>query len=148
MKFLKKPKPEEKGESIERPQADLSNILASFSMRLEQVEHRLDALEETQARPRVVSPLPPALPQRPEFQRPEGLAPPEAVTPRPSKHVAPRPARPRAKEPKPKPRVVKPPKPSPRAGPPAELRAGVGREKLKPVKLMRGKTTKPFKKGS
>ncbi len=148
MKFLKKSKPEEKGENVERPQADLSNILASLSMRLEQVECRLDALERAQARSQIVSPLPPpALLQTPAFQRPEGLAPSEVAPPRPPRQRTPRPARPKAKKPKPKPRAVKPPaKPSPSVRLPAESKVRVRREKLEPVKLMRGKTIKPFKK--
>lgn len=147
MKFLKKPKPEEKGEETKEPQADLSNILASLTMRMEQVERRLDALEGAPARPPVVSPPPPpVLPQVPAFQRPEGLVPLEVAPPRPPRHVAPRPARPKAKKPKPKPRVVKPPAKPSQPLRVAELKVRVGREKLEPVKLTRGKTIKPFKK--
>ena len=149
MKFLRKPKPEEKGEGIERHQADLSNILASLTMRLEQVERRLDALEGAPRPKVVIPPPPPALPKVPVSPRPKARVLHEVTLPGRPRQVALKPARPKAKRPKPKPRLVKPPevkppKPAPPVRPRAELKVRL--EKLEPVKLTRGKTIKPFKK--
>lgn len=124
-----KKSPEGENRSPERPQPDLSNVLASLLMRLERVEHRLDALE-----PRSPFPKPPEVPG-PRAQ--EVASPP--TQPEPPSEVPKE-----LKVEKPKPREPKSPLKVKRLGAKPRKAERVRLEKLEPVKLTRGKSIRPF----